>query len=115
MKYYIFTLVISSFIFSCTSSNQKHFNEDEKAIDNVEEDTHVSDIEDEHYPIDSIELYNLIPKRAIIKDVFDKAIVFLTNEKYICILMSTITSILLYLSATIRIRYVMSDMINSDF
>jgi hypothetical protein len=81
MKYYIFTLVISSFIFSCTSSNQKHFNEYEKAIDNVEEDTHVSDIEDEHYPIDSIELYNLIPKRAIIKDVFDKAIDFFNKRE----------------------------------
>lgn len=84
MKYYILSLVISLFMLSCTSSDSKHINKDENAVDTVEEDKHVSVVEEDYYPIDSIELYILSPKRAIIKDVFDKAInLFNKREVYL--------------------------------
>lgn len=84
MKYYIFPLVLSLCVISCTSSNHKLLNQDENAIDFVEEDVHVSDVEDEYCPIDSIELNYLLPKRAIIKEVFDKAIaIFNEREAYL--------------------------------
>ena len=69
-----FLFVFSLCILSCTSSEPKHLNKEENAIETVEEGAHVSVVEDDYYPIESIELYNLIPKREIIKNVFDEAI-----------------------------------------
>ena len=84
MKYYIFSLVISSFIFSCTSSNHKHFNMNENAIDTVEDDDYVPVVKDDYHPIESIELYNLKTKRKIINDVFEEAIaIFNKREVYL--------------------------------
>lgn len=84
MKYNISLLVITLFVLSCTSSNHKHLNKNENAIDTVEEDNYVSNEKDEYYAIESIGLYDLLPKRKIIEDVFNKAIdIFNKREVYL--------------------------------